>query len=111
MNIFVGNLAKEVADQDLMQAFAEFGQVKSVKIIRDLFSGESKGFGFVEMPGNAEALKAMMALNTKEIKGKKIAVSEARPKSNDRRGGGGNDRRGGSGGGGNNRSFGGGKRW
>ncbi|MDP4173223.1 MAG: RNA-binding protein [Bacteroidota bacterium] len=107
MNIFVGNLAKEVADQDLMQAFSEFGQVKSVKIIRDLFSGESKGFGFVEMPGNAEALKAMMALNTKDIKGKKISISEARPKGNDRRGGSGNDRRGG-----NNRNFNsGGKRW
>ncbi|MGE5679594.1 MAG: RNA recognition motif domain-containing protein [Bacillota bacterium] len=110
MNIFVGNLAKEVADQDLMQAFSEFGQVRSVKIIRDLFSGESKGFGFVEMPGNAEALKAMMALNTKEIKGKKIAVSEARPKSNDRRGGG-NDRRSGGSSGGGRGGFGGGKRW
>ncbi|MEI7811623.1 MAG: RNA-binding protein [Ignavibacteria bacterium] len=87
MNIFVGNLAREVSDQDLEKAFSEFGHVKSVKIIRDLFSGDSKGFGFVDMPGNAEALKAMMALNTKEMKGKKIAVNEARPKTNDRRGG------------------------
>ncbi|MGE5499992.1 MAG: RNA recognition motif domain-containing protein [Syntrophothermus sp.] len=114
MNIFVGNLSKEVTDQDLMQAFSAYGQVKSVKVIRDMFSGESKGFGFVEMLGNAEALKAMMELNTKEIKGKKIAVNEARPKTNDRRGGGGGgNSRGGFGGGGNNRGFGGGggKRW
>lgn len=110
MNIFVGNLSKEVTDQDLMQSFSAYGQVKSVKVIRDMFSGESKGFGFVEMPGNAEALKAMMELNTKEIKGKKIAVNEARPKTNDRRSGGGNNR---GFGGGSSRGFGsgGGKRW
>jgi len=113
MNIFVGNLSKDVTDADLQSAFEEFGQVKSVKVIRDLFSGESKGFGFVEMPGNAEALKAMLELNTRDIKGKKIVVNEARQRD-DRKGGGG-FRKGGSGGG-NRRQGGGGygnggKRW
>jgi RNA recognition motif-containing protein len=107
MNIFVGNLSKDVSDIDLQDAFAEFGQVKSVKVIRDLFSGESKGFGFVEMPGNAEAQKAISELNTREIKGKKIVVNEARPRE-DRKGGGG-FKKGGSGGG--RRQGGGGKRW
>jgi RNA recognition motif-containing protein len=102
MNIFVGNLSKDVTDRDLEQAFGEYGHVKSVKIIRDMFSGESKGFGFVEMSDTASAQKAMNELNTRDIKGKKIAVNEARPKTDDRRGGGGQR------GGGNRRSGGGG---
>ena len=114
MNIYVGNLAKDVTDEELQNLFAEYGYIKSVKIIRDLFSGESKGFGFVEMPGVAEAQKAIDSCNTKDLKGKKIVVNEARPKTeNSRRGGGGG--RGGSGGGrssgggsGNNRGSGGG---
>ena len=92
MNIFVGNLSKDVTDDDLLNLFKEFGTVKSVKVIRDLFSGESKGFAFVEMPGASEAQKAMSSLNTVDLKGKKLAVNEARPKT---------DKRGGSGGGGN----------
>jgi cold-inducible RNA-binding protein len=91
MNIFVGNLSKDVTDEDLQNMFSEFGNVRSVKIIKDLFSGESKGFAFIEMPGISEAQKAINDLNTKELKGKKIVVNEARPR---------NDRRGGSGGGG-----------
>ncbi len=114
MNIFVGNLSKEVSDEDLQNLFSEYGNVKSVKIIRDLFSGESKGFGFVEMPGQAEAQKAMSELNTVDLKGKKIVVNEARPKT-DRRGGGGRGgggRRGGPGGSGGHRGgSGGGRRW
>lgn len=94
MNIFVGNLAKDVTDQELQTLFAECGNVRSVKIIRDLFSGESKGFGFVEMPGNAEAQKAITELNTRELKGKKIVVNEARPRNDHRHRGG---HRGGSG--------------
>ncbi len=90
MNIFVGNLSKEVTDDDLQSLFSEFGTVKSVKVIRDLFSGESKGFGFVEMPGLSEAQKAINDLNTKDVKGKKIVVNEARPKTDRRSGGGGN---------------------
>ena len=90
MNIYVGNLAKDVTDEELQNLFAEYGYIKSVKIIRDLFSGESKGFGFVEMPGVAEAQKAIDSCNTKDLKGKKIVVNEARPKTeNSRRGGGG----------------------
>jgi RNA recognition motif-containing protein len=105
MNIYVGNLAKDVSDLELQDLFAEFGQVKSAKVIRDLFSGESKGFGFVEMPGVAEGQKAMDALNTKDVKGKKLVVNEARPRTDKRGGsGGGGSRgggsRGGSGGGG-----------
>lgn len=102
MNIFVGNLSKDVTDDDLQSLFAEFGNVKSVKVIRDLFSGESKGFAFVEMPGQAEAQKAMSELNTKDVKGKKINVNEARPRRD-------NNRRGGNKGG--NRGGGGGRRW
>jgi len=94
MNIFVGNLAREVSDQELEKLFAQFGHVKSVKIIRDLFSGESKGFGFVDMPGKSEATAAMNELNTYDLKGKKITVNEARPKTNTggRSGGGGGQR-------------------
>ena len=113
MNIYVGNLAKDVTDEELQNAFAEYGHIKSVKIIRDMFSGESKGFGFVEMPGVAEAQKAIDSMNTKDLKGKKSVVNEAKPKtdSNRRSGGGGggysggNNRGGGSGGGGGRRSW------
>ena len=110
MNIYVGNLSKDVTDDDLQGLFSEFGQVKSAKVIRDLFSGESKGFGFVEMPGVSEAQKAMTELNTKEVKGKKIAVNEARPKNENRRSGGGGGRGGNSRGGGRGGSRGGGGR-
>ena len=105
MNIFVGNLAKEVTEQDLQTLFAECGNVRSVKIIKDLFSGESKGFAFIEMPGAAEAQKAITELNTRDLKGKKIVVNEARPRDDDRRGGGGHRGGGGrkGGGGGGNR--------
>lgn len=113
MNIFVGNLSKEVTDDDLQSLFAEYGTVRSVKVIKDMFSGESKGFGFVEMPGQAEAQKAISELNTRDLKGKKITVNEARPRSDNRRGGGGGGGRGGhrgggSGGGGNRGGSGGG---
>ncbi len=106
MNIFVGNLSKEVTEDDLQNLFSEFGTVRNVKVIKDLFSGESKGFGFLEIPGLAEAQKAINELNTRELKGKKITVNEARPRNDkrrpggDRRGGGGGGNRGGGGGGG-----------
>jgi RNA recognition motif-containing protein len=108
MNIFVGNLSKEVTDDDLQGLFSEYGTVRSVKVIKDMFSGESKGFGFVEMPGQAEAQKAISELNTKELKGKKLTVNEARPRNDDRRGGG---RGGHRGGGGGNRGGGGRRGW
>ncbi len=106
MNIYVGNLSQQATEQDLEGLFKEFGTVSSVKIIRDMFSGESKGFAFVEMNDKAAGTKAIEALNTQELKGKKIVVNEARPKTDNRRGGGGN-RGGGNRGGGS----GGGKRW
>ena len=111
MNIYVGNLSKDVTDDDLQGLFSEYGQIKSVKVIRDLFSGESKGFGFVEMPGQSEAQKAMEELNTKEVKGKKLVVNEARPRDDNRRRGGGGGGRGGSHRGGGNRGGGGRRGW
>jgi RNA recognition motif-containing protein len=81
MNIYVGNLAWEVSEGDLRQAFAEYGQVTSVRIITDSISGKSKGFGFVEMADNAEAEKAIGALNNKDLKGRPLKVNEARPKT------------------------------
>jgi len=101
MNIYVGNLSFNVTEDDLRQAFEGFGQVASVSIIKDKFSGQSKGFGFVEMPSNDEANAAISGLNGKEIKGRTLNVNEARPRTDDRRGGGGGGGRrpGGSGGG------------
>lgn len=86
MNIYVGNLASDVKDEELKDLFTQHGKVDSVKIIRDMFSQTSKGFGFVEMPGRAQAQKALDELNTLEFKGKKLIVNEARPQK-ERRGG------------------------
>lgn len=72
MNIFVGNLSRDVTEDDLQKAFEAFGQVKSVKVIKDLFSGESKGFGFVEMQAKAEAQSAINGLNGKELKDERL---------------------------------------
>jgi RNA recognition motif-containing protein len=88
MNIYVGNLSREVAEEDLRQAFAAFGEVGSVTIIKDKFSGESRGFGFVEMPTKAEAQSAITGLNGKELKGRNLNVNEARPRPEGGRGGG-----------------------
>ena len=88
MKIYVGNLSYEATEDDLQQAFEAFGQVASVEIIRDRFSGQSKGFGFVEMPAKAEAQSAMADLNGTELKGRTLKVDEARPRSEGRRSGG-----------------------
>jgi cold-inducible RNA-binding protein len=98
MNIYVGNLATEVTDEDLRAAFEGFGQVESANVIKDKYSGESRGFGFVEMPGKDEAQKAIEEMNGKELQGRTVTVNEARPKR-DRGSGGGGGRRGGFGGG------------
>jgi len=103
MNIYVGNISQEVSEEDLNTLFSEYGKVSSTKVIRDMFSQESRGFGFVEMPGQAEAQKAIDELNTRELKGKKLIVNEARPKRDSRGGGGGGSSRGGGGGGGGSR--------
>lgn len=87
MNIYVGNLALNVSEAELQQAFEVFGEVASVKIIKDKFSGESKGFGFVEMPSGAEAQAAMNGLNGKELKGLSIKVNQAKPQKSKPRGG------------------------
>ena len=81
VNIYVGNLSYEVTEEDLKQAFEDFGQVVSVNIIRDRYSGLSRGFGFVEMPAKAEAQSAINDLNGRELKGRTLNVSEARPRS------------------------------
>jgi RNA recognition motif-containing protein len=106
MNIYVGNLAREVTSEELQAAFAAHGQVTSVAIIKDKFTGESRGFAFVEMASAEEGKAALAALNGKDLKGRAISVSEARPKSDTRGGGGG---RGGQGGGGGRGGFGGGR--
>lgn len=98
MNIYVGNLSSDVSEEDVTNLFSQFGQVKGVKIIRDMFSQESKGFGFVEMPGQTDAQNAIKDLNNQNLKGKNIVVNEARP----RRDNGGGRRTGGGGGGGRN---------
>ena len=111
MNIYVGNLSSDVSEEDLRNLFSEYGHITNVKVIKDIFSGTSKGFGFVEMPGVSEAQKAINELNAKELKGKKIVVNEARPKTDSRGGGGGGrgGNRGGSGGGGSRGGSGGGR--
>jgi len=87
MNIYVGNLSFDVAEEDVKQAFSAFGQVESARIIKDNYSGRSKGFGFVEMPNQAEAQAAIDGLNGKELKGRTVKVNEAKPRSGERRGG------------------------
>jgi RNA recognition motif-containing protein len=92
MNIYVGNLSHQVTEDELKKAFEAFGEVTSVSIIKDKFSGESRGFGFVEMPAKTEAQSAINGLNGKELQGRALNVNEARPRSEARRGG---ERRGG----------------
>jgi RNA recognition motif-containing protein len=92
MNIYVGNLFLGVSEDDLRQAFETFGQVTSVKIITDRYTGNSRGFGFVEMPDHQEAKSALSGLNGKDLKGRALKVNEARPR-NDRQGGFGGSRR------------------
>ena len=92
MNIYIGNLSRDVTEEDLRQAFEAFGEVASVNVITDKVSGESRGFGFVEMPAKTEAQSAIDGLNDKELKGRTLSVNEARPRSDRRQGG---ERRGG----------------
>jgi RNA recognition motif-containing protein len=97
MNIYVGNISRTATEQDLKDAFTAFGEVSSTAIIKDKFSGESRGFGFVEMPNKEEAEKAIAGLNGKDLKGRPLTVNEARPRTDRPRTGGGG--RGGFGGG------------
>jgi RNA recognition motif-containing protein len=110
MKIYVGNLSYEVTEDDLRLALEQFGQVESATIIKDKYSGQSKGFGFVEMPSKAEGQSAIDGLKGKELKGRAINVDEARPRTESSSSRGGyDDDRGGYGGGrggyGGGRSF------
>ena len=100
MNLYVGSLHYKVSEEELKELFKEYGEVTSVKIIIDKYSGKSKGFGFVEMPNEAEAIKAIKELNDLEVQGRNIIVNESierpgrrsnfRGSDRGRRGGGGN---------------------
>jgi len=99
VNIYVGNLPYAVSEGDLRSLFEQFGAVTSATIIKDKFTGDSKGFGFVEM-SDTDAQAAIDNLNGTEFKGRSLTVNQARPKSDGPGGGGGGPRRGGPGGGG-----------
>lgn len=96
MNIYVGNLSRETTEDELRQAFAPFGEVTSANIIKDRYSGESRGFGFVEMTTKSEAQAAINGLNGTSLGERTLSVNEARPRSE---GGGGRGSYGGGGGG------------
>ena len=99
MNIFVGNLNYNITEDDIRDIFEEYGELNSVKLITDKFTGKSKGFGFVEMSDEDEAKKAIEDLNGAEVEGRTIVVNESIEKKRDSRGGG--PRGGGNRGGGN----------
>ena len=80
MNIYVGNLSFQLSENDLNSAFEEYGQVDSAKIITDRETGRSKGFGFIEMPNQEEAEKAIEGLNGKELEGRAVKVNESKPR-------------------------------
>ncbi len=103
MNLYVANLSQDVNDEDLRKTFEVYGQVTSAKVITDRYSGDSRGFGFVEMPVKTEGLEAISGLNSQEIKGRNLVVSEARPKRDNRRSSRGGGGQGGYGGGGQRR--------
>jgi RNA recognition motif-containing protein len=103
MNIYVGNLSREVTEGDLREAFEAFGEVTSAKIIKDKYSGESRGFGFVEMTSKTDGESAITGLKEKQLKGRTLNVNEARPRTESRGGRGGYG--GGRGGRGGGRSF------
>jgi RNA recognition motif-containing protein len=81
MNIYAGNLSYSVTDADLRESFSRFGEVSQVNLITDKFSGESKGFGFVEMTNNSEADAAIKGLNGTDLKGRNITVNQAKPRT------------------------------
>ncbi len=92
MNIYVGNIPRISKEDEIKELFQGFGEVQSASIIKDKFSGESRGFGFVEMPNKEEAEKAIAALNGKDFKGRALTVNEARPRTDSPRPGGGGGR-------------------
>jgi len=105
MKIYVGNLSYDVTEEELRQEFEAFGEVTSVSIITDRYSGRPKGFGFIEMPTVAEGQAAITGLNGKTLKERTLNVNAARPRSENRGGGSYDDRRGGGFGGGRQRRY------
>lgn len=99
MNIFVANIERKVTDEQLQELFTQYGEVSSLKLIKDRDTGVSKGYAFVEMPNDDEAQKAIDALNQTELEGRALAVNEARPKTEYKKSGGGGYKGGGGGGG------------
>jgi RNA recognition motif-containing protein len=97
MNIYVGNLSFDVSEENLRQAFEAFGQVITASIVKDKYSGQPRGFGFVEMSNQAEAQAAIQNLNGKELQGRPMNVNEARPRTDRGRSGGQGGHRGRSG--------------
>jgi len=89
MNIYVGNLSYDATDVTIREAFESFGEVTSARVIKDMYNGQSRGFGFVEMPAQSQAQTAIRSLNGKELLGKQISVNEARPRADRGRTGGG----------------------
>jgi len=94
MNIYVGNLSNNATDETIQQAFESFGEVTSARVIKDKYTGQSRGFGFVEMSVQSQAQTAIKSLNGKELLGKKMSVNEARPRTDQGRKGGRMDYRG-----------------
>jgi len=88
MNIYAGNLSYNVTEENLRQAFETFGQVSSARIVKDKYSGQPRGFGFVEMPNPTEAQAAIENLNGKDLLGQQMNVNEARPRTGQGRSGG-----------------------
>jgi RNA recognition motif-containing protein len=84
MKLYVGNLSYSVNEDDLREMFSAFGEITSAELIKDRMSGQSKGFGFVEMPNNSEADTAIKTLNGKMNDGRSLKVNQAQPKSDDR---------------------------
>lgn len=87
MNMYVSNLSYNTGETELNELFSSFGEVSSVKIIKDRETGRSRGFGFVEMSSDSDAQAAMTALNNKVIEGRSLSVSEARERTEGNRGG------------------------
>ena len=81
MNIYVGNLPHSVTDDELRELFTEFGEVSTANIITDKYTGQSRGFGFVEMPTQADAEEAIKSMNMSDMKGRNLKVNQARPRT------------------------------
>jgi len=105
MKIYVGNLSYDITEEELRQEFLAFGEVESVSVITDKYSGRPKGFAFVEMATASEAQAAISELNGKTLKDRTLNVNEARPRSDNRSGGSYGNRRGGGFGGGGGRRY------